>query len=142
MAQDNWRWCKDCSVLFYAGTTKGRCPGTGEPHNFEGSGNYSLVQSGGDQENWRWCKNCQVLHFEPSKGHCLITGDSDHSLEGSGNYHLTVTKGSTATTGTQSGWKWCKKCTGLWFSPAGGNRCSFGGKHVEEGSGDYVLNVS
>jgi len=140
MAQDNWRWCQDCSVLFYAGGNKGRCPGTGAQHNIAGSGNYSLKQGPENgQDDWRWCKSCQELHYHGHKGHCLFTGDSGHSIDGSGNYALKTT---ASTPGTQSGWKWCKKCGGLWYSASGGNRCSYGGQHTFDGSGDYELHYA
>jgi hypothetical protein len=41
--QENWRWCKKCEGLFYAGhATKGVCP-AGGTHMPEGSGNYRLL---------------------------------------------------------------------------------------------------
>jgi hypothetical protein len=43
-AQANWRWCKNCEGLFFAGhASKGVCPAGGE-HTLDGSGNYHLVQ--------------------------------------------------------------------------------------------------
>jgi hypothetical protein len=43
-AQANWRWCKKCQGLFFAGNpSKGVCPAGGE-HTLDGSGDYHLVQ--------------------------------------------------------------------------------------------------
>jgi hypothetical protein len=42
--QDNWRWCKKCEGLFFAGhPTQGKCPADGQPHSQEGSGDYRLL---------------------------------------------------------------------------------------------------
>lgn len=42
--QDNWRWCKKCEGLFFAGNpTQGKCPADGQPHSQEGSGDYRLL---------------------------------------------------------------------------------------------------
>lgn len=42
--QENWRWCKNCEGLFFAGhATKGVCPAGGE-HTLDGSGSYSLLK--------------------------------------------------------------------------------------------------
>ncbi|MGH8524774.1 MAG: hypothetical protein ACREXY_11325, partial [Gammaproteobacteria bacterium] len=39
---------------------------------------------------------------------------------------------------TQSGWNWCSKCQGLFFSAAG-SRCPAGAAHSGAGSGNYTL---
>jgi hypothetical protein len=45
--QPNWRWCKKCEGLFFAGRpTKGVCPAGGE-HSVEGSGMYELIHTKG-----------------------------------------------------------------------------------------------
>jgi hypothetical protein len=42
-AQENWRYCKKCKGLWFAGTTeKSVCPAGGE-HSLEGSGSYRLM---------------------------------------------------------------------------------------------------
>ena len=38
---DNWRWCRKCQGLAFAGNSTGACP-AGGPHDFTGSNNYSL----------------------------------------------------------------------------------------------------
>lgn len=40
----------------------------------------------------------------------------------------------------QDGWRWCRKCQGLWFAAAGSRGvCAAGGRHQREGSGNYRL---
>lgn len=39
---------------------------------------------------------------------------------------------------TQSGWSWCSKCQGLFFSVTG-SRCPAGSAHSAAGSGNYIL---
>jgi hypothetical protein len=41
------------------------------------------------------------------------------------------------TSGTQAGWLWCNKCSGLFFGAAAGNVCPAGGKHVGTASWKY-----
>jgi hypothetical protein len=41
--QDNWRWCKKCQGLAFAGASPSRCPVEGE-HDHTGSGNYTLIE--------------------------------------------------------------------------------------------------
>eukprot|EP01121_Diplochlamys_sp_Union-15-3_P014569 TRINITY_DN464_c0_g1_i2.p1 TRINITY_DN464_c0_g1~~TRINITY_DN464_c0_g1_i2.p1 ORF type:complete len:287 (-),score=56.20 TRINITY_DN464_c0_g1_i2:57-917(-) len=139
--QKNWRHCKDCGLLFFGGGDSGRCAETAKPHDGTGSKNYSLHYNKPDygQNKWKWCKKCSIIQYEPSKGHCLILGDADHTSEGSGDYSIGQKKNPEAP-GTESGWHWCKKCAGLWKSQ-GSNRCSYGGTHVSDGSGDYALDV-
>lgn len=42
----------------------------------------------------------------------------------------------------QSGWRWCKKCEGLWFAAGGAERkgkCPAGDGHDDADSGQYAL---
>ena len=109
--QDNWRWCKKCQALTFAGNaTLGPCPFDAQPHNHAGSGDYALVQNDvamPGQHNWRWCKKCQALCFAGSQtlGKCSAGGLHDHT--GSGNYVLEQSGDGTLG---QHNWRWCKKC--------------------------------
>ncbi len=40
---------------------------------------------------------------------------------------------------TQNGWRWCRKCQGLFYAPNGNGRCPAGGGHNASGSGNYAL---
>jgi Zn finger protein HypA/HybF involved in hydrogenase expression len=68
-----------------------------------------------------------------SLGVCPAGGSHDPS--GSINYKLTIVDGNE---GDQRGWRWCKKCQGLFFSlnPTSGY-CPTGGGHDYTGSVDY-----
>jgi len=140
MPQDNWRWCRNCSVLFFGGGTGGKCPKTGHAHDSSGSGNY-VIDDGENvgQDGWRWCSHCQQLHYSLKQGHCGAT-KGRHDSSGSSAYSLYT---DTVPHGCQGGWKWCSRCQSLWYPEAGGNRCSAGGflSHDQSGSGDYALRV-
>src|SRR6266480_1354035 len=140
MIQDNWRWCKKCQVLAFAGSaTLGPCPAGGE-HNHSGSGDYALVLNDPavpGQDNWRWCSKCQALSFagNPSLGKCKAGGVHNHT--GSGNYVLWREPDGTVG---QDNWRWCNKCQVLAFTGSSNSgACGAGGMHDHSGSGDYVL---
>jgi hypothetical protein len=65
-AQNNWRWCKKCQSLWFAGSAgAGACP-AGKGHDQSESGNYVLAvedPTAPGQNNWRWCNKCQALTF-------------------------------------------------------------------------------
>jgi hypothetical protein len=132
--QGNWKWCRKCQVLCFAGGAQlGACQAGGD-HDHSGSGNYVLVQnepSAPGQSNWKWCNKCQELCFAGTShiGTCPAGGAHDHT--GSGNYVIG---------GGQSNWKWCNKCQALAFAgnPQVGP-CPNGGNHDHTGSGDYTL---
>lgn len=92
------------------------------------------------QENWRWCSKCQGMHFitdwqNPIMGICPSNGV--HSIEGSGGYTLVQNIPNAAG---QHGWRWCKKCQGLFYGPAAAqSHCPAGGTHDGSSSGDYSL---
>jgi hypothetical protein len=143
-AQDNWRWCKKCQGLAFAGNpSPGACP-AGGTHDHAGSGNYRVIQDPPilppfSQDDWRWCNKCQGLAFggNPTPGACPAGGTHDHA--GSGNYSL-MQNTPVSIPLTQADWRWCNKCQGLAF---GGNRspgpCPAGGTHDHAGSGNYAV---
>jgi hypothetical protein len=90
--QGNWRWCKKCQWLTFAGNSSlGSCPAGGD-HNHTGSADYILLCNtafgSNQQPNWRWCNKCQGLTFagNPSLGPCPAGGDHNHT--GSSDYIL------------------------------------------------------
>jgi hypothetical protein len=91
--QPGWQWCKKCQVLAFAGSPSlGGCP-AGGVHDYQGSGDYTLVLNvpgASGQHNWRWCRKCQGLAFagSSSPGACPAGGAHDH--QGSGDYALEV----------------------------------------------------
>lgn len=138
--QNNWRWCKKCQGLFFAGhATQGKCP-AGGAHVKTGSGNYHLIQNTAGapgQANWRWCSKCEGLHFagNPTVGTCPAGGK--HIKTASGNYQLVH---NLSDVPGQSNWRLCNKCQGLYFAGNPGSRCPIGGVHFgKTGSGNYRL---
>jgi hypothetical protein len=93
----------------------------------------------GTQNSWRWCNKCQGLWFGPHQAASTCPEGGTHSLTGSGNYSL-VHSAAVTPVNHQSGWRWCSKCQGLWFSgnPTDG-RCPAGGPHSSQPSGNYFL---
>lgn len=95
------------------------------------------------QRGWRWCCKCQGLFFggHSSQGSCasrpvgvMATTIVPHDPSGSGEYALANSVGAPG----QSGWRWCRKCEGLFFAGARG-KCASGGAHDGSQSGDYTL---
>ena len=81
--QTEWRWCKKCEGLFYAGGAKnGVCP-DGKEHDPSESGQYvmQLGSEGGEgrQSGWRRCKKCEGLFFgdEKRRGSCPAGKEHD-----------------------------------------------------------------
>lgn len=137
LRQTNWRWCRKCQGLHFAGNPGSRCPAGGE-HIHDGSGNYALSHNDPQapgQDNWRWCRKCHSLHFAGNPGSQCPAG-GEHIHDGSGNYTL-VHNDSQAP--GQENWRWCHKCQGLHFAGNPGSRCPAGGEHVHDGSGNYTL---
>jgi hypothetical protein len=101
--QYNWRWCRKCQGLAFAGNGGGGvCPAGGK-HVHIGSWNYNLQQdspSAVGQCNWRWCQKCQGLAFAGSPADpaypktCPAGGKHDHTI--SSNYCLFHDSSSTA----------------------------------------------
>src|SRR3954454_17191280 len=97
--QNNWRWCKKCQALSFAGSaTLGACSGGGQ-HDHTGSGDYVLVQTAGGvlpddtKSNFRWCKKCQVLALAATPSMACGAGGV-HDYSSSGNYMLGYTVGA------------------------------------------------
>ena len=159
--QTGWRWCKKCQGLFFSGNPdQGSCPSGGK-HDGSASAKY-LMQFGegagntNPQGGWRWCGKCQGLFFSG-----LVSGEdigagifSDcpaggvhagsfgiPSQFGSAHYVMEFGQGA-GNTNPQGGWRFCRKCHGLFFSgnPDQGN-CPSKGKHDGSKSGPYVLHI-
>lgn len=93
------------------------------------------------QAGWRWCKKCEGLWFsvggDERKGKC--PAGENHDTADSGSY--VVIQNDENVPG-QQGWRWCKKCEGLWFAGGGDERkgkCPAGKHHDATDSGNYVL---
>jgi hypothetical protein len=91
------------------------------------------------QNLWRWCNRCQGLFYsgQTTSGTCPAGGG--HNYQGSGNYSLHDVAEVPPNT-SQSQWRWCHKCQGLFFGPGlAGSHCPAGGTHDLTGSGNYAL---
>ncbi|HUC25681.1 MAG TPA: hypothetical protein VMA73_23490 [Streptosporangiaceae bacterium] len=68
-AQSPWRWCFECSLLYYGPDIDGSwCYVTRGPHVNYGSGVYNMLNGTWFartplQEGWRYCYNCKVLYW-------------------------------------------------------------------------------
>ena len=143
--QSGWTWCHKCEGLFFDATNGrgdvGSCPSGGR-HENRGSGKYTLIHESapsGTQAEWWWCNKCEGLFFQ-CQGRCyggVCPAGGSHSKSGSGKYALYIGRQQV---NTQEGWRWCKKCEGLFFGANGRRgRCAAGGSHTTEGSGNYYI---
>jgi CubicO group peptidase (beta-lactamase class C family) len=138
--QNNWKWCKNCETMVYAGgANAGHCPAGGNHDTSQGS-NYLVPlnsPSAPGQSNWRWCNKCQALSFGGgAAGPCSAGGQHDHT--GSGNYTLQQNV-TPVPADTQDQWKWCQKCHVLAYSANAASVCAAGGAHDYTGSGNYAI---
>lgn len=99
--QSNWRFCRKCAGIFYAGnvTSEGRlflghCPAGGS-HDPSASGDYAIgsrlgpTTAGTPQDNWRYCRNCALMFYAGnSNGRCSAPGRPVHDPSASGDYKL------------------------------------------------------
>jgi hypothetical protein len=151
--QDQWRWCRDCNGLWFAGgaSSGGRCAAGGS-HTAAGSGNYAIsygYATSGGQNGWRFCSRCHGLWFDrgTSGGYCpgLPLLGNRHTAIGSWFYVLAFDAKAVG----QRGWRWCNNCEGLWYAGAGHSRhCprdhrgSPATEHNQHGSADYAVRMA
>ena len=138
--QANWRWCRKCQGLYYAGTADNGTCLAGGAHDGSASSNYVLSQDGrpavGDgQARWHWCRKCMMLAFD---GYATCAGGGSHINAGSSE-HVVAFDSSVAA--GQRGWRWCNSCYSLVYVGTGSQGTCPGrsGGHSLGGSGQYVL---
>jgi CubicO group peptidase (beta-lactamase class C family) len=143
--QNNWRWCKKCQAIAFAGLASwGDCP-AGDLHDHNDSRNYCIMMNGavppGSQDNWRWCNECLALSYAggQSLGKCSAGGMHNHA--GSGDYILPIrASGASVPLDYQDNFRWCKKCQVLvWGGALPAGPCAEGGQHDHSGSGNFML---
>ena len=146
--QKGWRWCRKCEGLFFIGNFfKWRCPAEGL-HDHNGSGFYQLQLAPPGQPYWRRCRKCEGLFFNAnlaavlSFGRCPVAGGGNvniHEPVLQTEYFLNINNFFGGLS-SQSGWRWCQKCEGIFFSGNATNgRCAAGGSHNGLNSGNYNL---
>jgi Peptidase family C25 len=96
--QSDWKWCRRCQGLFYAGNGldktlcpawKPHTPGSSRHHDPKGSGDYTLnfrrarsADRAAGQPGWRWCSQCQGLFFAAGgPGVCPKSPPGTHVFE-------------------------------------------------------------
>jgi hypothetical protein len=144
--QGPWSFCRFCYGLAWPssgsrcwGNPNGRSLG---PHARGSTFYYVYYGESFGQSGWRFCTKCHLMHYG-SGGSC--PGGGGHSAAGSYNYNFGYsTKPGGYTTinlsGSQSGWRYCSHCRGLWFA-AGRSKgaCPLNGEHIATG---YYYSVS
>lgn len=95
------------------------------------------------QPGWRWCSKCQGMFYAMATGNHMgvCPAGGKHIEDGSGKY-LEIYNGVDSGK-MQTGWSWCNKCMGFFYSHAsegagGMGHCPAGGTHTKEGSGAYA----
>lgn len=141
--QNDWRWCRKCGGLFWAGgqSAAGACPAEGA-HEKGGSGEYTLTHnmpSAPGQHDWRYCRRCGGLFWangQAASGTCPAGGQ--HVRDSSGDYALVAD--SSGGSG-QNDWRRCHKCAGLFWAGAQDSVgvCPARGQHERGTSSDYAL---
>jgi hypothetical protein len=82
-AQENWRFCRTCHVMFFDGYSGGKCE-AGGTHSAQGlifSLSYGGIAGDSFQSNWRFCKKCSTLFFNGYGGGRCPAGEN-HSAQG------------------------------------------------------------
>jgi hypothetical protein len=141
--QYDWRWCRKCHGLFWAGgsTSAGRCP-AGGAHDRGASSDYGLAMDLPEalgQRDWRWCEKCAGL-FWAGSGQAAGTCPAGAAHRRGGSSDYTIVMGLPIPSG-QSDWRWCFRCGGLFW--AGGQlragACPAGSTHNQGSSSDYSV---
>ena len=140
--QKDWKWCKLCQSLCFAGSGKEACAantaGNGK-HDFTGSGDYVLISAGEPgapgQPGWKYCQKCSQL--------CFTAGAIGGNCAGGGSHDFSASPGTYLLGGGQFNWRWCDQCQTMAFAgnPSLG-KCPGPGpspNHVHTGSGNYTL---
>ncbi|HEY9173908.1 MAG TPA: hypothetical protein VI136_16635 [Verrucomicrobiae bacterium] len=86
---------------------------------------------------WRQCKHCQGLFFADGTGRPCPSTNTVHQAEDS---HICLPYDDPSVEGIP-GWRWCRKCSQLFYLPnLGSSVCAAGGQH-NPGTGDYRLRL-
>lgn len=129
--QGEWRWCTQCSGLFFNGfPRKGWCPASktvqngGHGHVAQAAGGTNLFLEYGDlpetkesQINWRFCEKCFQLFFDgfPTKGMCPV----DFQYHRAQGYNYRMLHDVPASDSDQEGWRFCEKCMVMFWEQSG-----------------------
>jgi hypothetical protein len=137
IATDNLRRCKKCQVLYdNSSSNKGFCPADGHQHE-RGGFNYQLsfrFAKPNTQSDWRRCKKCQAIFFNGmGQGRCAADVDARDPHTADMARDFGVPYGDSETEHVQTGWEFCTKCNGLFYSRSktpNANHWTAGGEHA------------
>jgi hypothetical protein len=131
---NNWKRCKNCQVLCYAGGGGGVCWKTKGAHEFDDTKNYFLVHDdpgAPEDHNWRFCTGCHELYYagsdDPGKCKCPTGQKHQHTLL---SHEYTVGK-------ADSGWKWCTKCQAMCYTAGEDGSCP-----GDDGTGKHTFDAA
>jgi hypothetical protein len=96
--------------------------------------------AGSEQEDWAWCSSCGGLYYAGAASVCPVSGGPHVHVQPSWNYALRCEPTGPSVRPMQDGWRWCKKCSGLFFD-FGSHTCAAGAAHDGSGSGSYKLDT-
>lgn len=134
--QGQWRWCRHCECLHFAGhfasrgdaIVTGACPGSPNGHHgVAGSGHYTLVLNdpmARGQTGWQRCRLCEGMFFfgsPPDVSGCLRPRDGMHDPSEEESYTLVL---DDERAPGQTGWRWCNLCHALFFGVSGTGSCA------------------
>lgn len=147
--QDKWRYCTQCSALFFDGhsdNNKGVCPGAAHGargHHAEGYNfnlPYDVHPTPKSQADWRNCWKCQAMYFnghaDGNKGACPDGGSHDGHGFDPVVYNFVLPFNISETSTSQAKWRNCWKCQMMFFDGYENEKglCAAGERH--EGHGD------
>lgn len=149
--QRHWRFCTKCAALFFNGfaigpggdpARRGKCARDGGLHapagfNFEPAfhPDLDLPDTPTTQSRWRFCNKCFVMHFEGARTQDKKCAAGDPHVAQGFHFMLPVNRVGgpvlvPATTTAQSFWRFCGKCTTLFFNGFNDKgACPRGGVH-------------
>ena len=89
------------------------------------------------ETTWRQCKHCQGLFYADGTGRPCPSTNTVHAAEDS---HICLPYNDPSVEGIP-GWRWCWKCSQLFYLPnLGSSVCAAGGQH-NPGTSDYRLRL-
>jgi hypothetical protein len=140
--QPGWRWCRKCECLSYwdGSRTPGPCADDSRPHDFAGSGYYSVEHDTtivDGERGWRRCRNCEVLVFStPTPAPC--PAGHTHSFD---SVEYLIRRGSHDAATEQNNWKRCNLCQCLAYYDGGrqAGRCRVADRHDHDERNNYSV---
>jgi hypothetical protein len=116
--------------------------------------NYAPVQDINAQDGWRYCKQCRSLYYAGDSRPCAgsVLGSADHTSasttdylvpngNGYANGNWPVSQDPNGNSLIQTPWRWCDKCSLLFYGPGMATSWCLGtgNAHVDSGSGVYSM---